>query len=229
MNSQTSVNSGRIGLKVKIVVFDMDGVLVDVKSSWQYVHEAFDTSNEENLRRYVNREISYKELLRRDIMLWGKIHVNKIKAILAQIPPMQGAKQTIDTLKKAGCKTAIISAGIALLADQLQRKLEIDYSFANTVLTDQNGILTGEGKEVVNLLNKIDIFRRLAIMEKTSTSNCAVVGDSVYDIPLFREAGLSIAFNTDDPRVKKAADFTVKDKDLTKILAYFTRPCHANT
>ena len=40
----------------------MDGVLVDVGSSWKFVHREFGTDNEDNLRKYVDGEIDYFEL-----------------------------------------------------------------------------------------------------------------------------------------------------------------------
>jgi phosphoserine phosphatase len=39
---------------------------------------------------------------------------------------------------------------------------------------------------------------------------------------MFREAGLSIAFNADDHSVEEAADVVVKRKDLREILPYLT-------
>lgn len=89
-------------------------------------------------------------------------------------------------------------------------------------MVDENGVLTGEGEEIVNLLNKATVLKRLALKERTTPRYCAIVGDSVFDIPLFKEAGLSIAFNASDERVKEAADVVVECKDLRKILPYFT-------
>ncbi len=51
-------------------------------------------------------------------------------------------------------------------------------------------------------------------------ADCAVVGDSSYDIPMFKKAGLSIAFNSDENRVRKAADIVVNKKDLREILPH---------
>lgn len=131
----------------KIVVFDMDGVLADIKSSWQFIHEAFGANNQENVKRYTKKEITYEELMRRDIALWGQVHINKIKEILSGAPLMRGATETLTVLKRAGLRTALISAGISVLADRLAALLGLDYVFANKVLTDQNGFLTGEGEK----------------------------------------------------------------------------------
>ena len=209
-------------MQTKIVVFDMDGVLVDVESSWQYVHRALNVSNQENLAKYLRREIDYQEFMRRDIGLWGNMHINTIKNILAKIPLMKGTKSTILELKEAGYKTAIISAGISILASRLQKATGIDYVFANRLVISENGMLTGQGEEVVDLLNKAEVLKRLVLRERTTTRCCSIVGDSIYDIPLFKEAGFSVAFNADDERVKKAAHIVIEGKDLRKILPYLT-------
>jgi len=203
---------------LKIVVFDMDGVLVDIKSSWQFVHEAFGANNWENVKRYTEGKITYEELMRRDIALWGRVHIDEIRSILAKAPLMSGATETFAGLKNAGLNTALISAGVSILAERLQAILGLDHIFANEVLTDENGFLTGEGDEVVGLLDKLRVLKKLAAIERISPEECAVVGDSSYDIPMFKEAGLSIAFNTNDSYVKKAADVVVEEKDLRAIL-----------
>lgn len=203
-----------------MVVFGMDGVLVDF-NCWQAVHRHFNVKNEDNLRRYLNGEIDYVELMKREIPLWGKnIHIDTIKDVLAKAPLMKGAKSTIKQLRKAGYKTAIITAGFSILADHIRDELGIDHAFANKIMVNENGMLTG-GKEVVDILNRIAVLRELASKEQITLRSCAVVGDSVFDIPLFKEVGFSIAFNTDDKGVKAAADTVIKDKDLKKILPYF--------
>jgi len=207
-------------LKLKIVVFDMDGVLVDIGSSWQFVHKKLNVDNSDNLRQFLDHQSSYLEFMKKDIELWGKVNINTIKNILDEAPLMKNAKSTVAQLKKAGYKTAIISSGISMLAERVQQELKIDFMFANRIVADRNGVLTGKGVEVVNPLNKEAVLRRFASDQHTTPQCCAVVGDTIFDAPMFREAGFSIAFNTDDERVKKAANVAVEGKDLQRILPY---------
>jgi len=198
----------------------MDGVLVDIDSSWQFVHKKLNVDNSDNLKQFLNHQISYREFMKKDVELWGKTNIDTIKNILDEVPLMKNAKSTLAQLKKAGYKTAIISSGISMLAECVQRGLEIDFVFANRIVADRNGVLTGKGVEVVNPLNKRAVLRRFASEQHTTPQCCAVVGDTIFDVPMFREAGFSIAFNTDDKRVKKAANVAVEGKDLQRILPY---------
>jgi phosphoserine phosphatase len=203
-----------------VVVFDMDGVLVEVDSSWSFVHDAFRVPSNDNLSQYLARKTDFKELMRRDIRLWGRVHIDQIEAVLSGVRIMKGAKQAVNEFRRAGCYTAIISAGISILADRLQRTLGIDCSLSNRLVTDENGILTGEGDEIVPLLGKVDVFRQLVSARGTSADRCAVVGDSKFDVPLFEESGLSVAFNAKDDEVKRKADVVIEGKDLRMLTPY---------
>jgi phosphoserine phosphatase len=214
------MRSRKSDVKLRIVVFDMDGVLVDVKSSWQFIHEAFGASNWENVKRYVEGRITYSELMRRDIALWGRVHIDKIRSVLSEAPLMPGVTEAVTCLRMARLKTALISAGVSVLADRLRTILGLDHVFANKILTDRQGFLTGEGEETVDLLDKLKVLKKLAATENVSLEECAVVGDSSYDIPMFKDVGLSIAFNTNENDVKEAADVVVEKKDLREILPY---------
>jgi phosphoserine phosphatase len=134
---------------------------------------------------------------------------------------MPGTKETLTLLHKNGFITAIISSGISLLAEKLQKNLGIKYVFANQLLTDANGILTGEGNPVVPLWEKGRVLNHLLNKLKINPNNCAVVGDSIFDIPLFDIAGLSVAFNSKDKRIRKISDVFVESNNLKDILPYF--------
>lgn len=211
---------------MRLVVFDLDGVLVDIDSSWQLVHRAFGTDNEENFQRYLCGAIDYKEFMRSDIRLWGRTHIKRIKSVLDKAPIMATAPSLMIELKKREYKTAIISSGISLLADRIKNTFGLDHSYANRLLVDEEGWLIGEGEENVSLLNKDIILKKLKEEEGIDLRQCAAIGDSQFDIPLFREVGLSIAFNAKDEIVKKAADLVIDGKDLRKTLPWLTRSDH---
>jgi phosphoserine phosphatase len=205
---------------VELVVFDMDGVLVDIDSSWMLIHRAFGTDNEEGFQRYSKGEIDFKEFMRSDIEKWNKADINLIKSILSSAPLMLGAKETIKTLKEAGYRTAIISSGISLLAEMVQAELGIDHVLANRLLFDDEGRLTGDGEVVVELQGKFEALRKLTAKLGLTPIQTAIVGDSRFDVPMFKASALSIAFNPKDIETEVSASITVKGRDLRMILPY---------
>ena len=118
--------------------------MVNIESSWAIVHKAFNIDERETFRRYLRGEFDYLEFMRKDIGFWGHVHVNEIRKILNQVPIMTGAEYTFNVLHKNGYITAIISSGISILAEKLKKKLGIHHIFANELLKDKKGFLTGD-------------------------------------------------------------------------------------
>jgi len=208
--------------KINLVVFDMDGVLTDTISSWKYVHDFFGSSNDRSVDAYLRGEIDDLEFIKRDVSLW---HINgkpvtsgKLVEILSDVPLMKGAKECIGFLKNHGVKTAIVSAGLNILARRVADETCIDYVFANGLKTDKNGFVTGQGILNVKLMYKEKTVEKLSKMSKVPLGRIAAVGNSCFDIPMFETCSLGVAFNPEDDCTRKAADYVVESRDLTEIL-----------
>jgi phosphoserine phosphatase len=115
-------------------------------------------------------------------------------------------------------KTAIVSAGLDLLAEKVARDLGIDYVFANSVTIDDNGRLNGDGVLHVELTHKEKNVRALAEKLSIPFEACAAVGNSCFDIPMFEACGMGIAFNPVDDCVRSSADLVVEEKDLSRLI-----------
>jgi len=211
--------------KIELVIFDMDGVLTDIISSWKYIHDYFKTSNERSVDEYLKGEIDDMEFIKRDVSLWKEkgrfITKDRLLEILSDVPLMKGAEICIKGLKENNIKTAIVSAGLDLLAKKTAKELSIDYVKSNGIKTDENGRLTGEGILNVRLMYKDLAVKSLLKELKIPLERVASVGNSCFDIPMLSITGLGIAFNPIDDCTGKAADIIVKGKDLTKILTVF--------
>jgi len=213
--------------KIEIVFFDMDGVLADTISSWKHIHDYFGTSNERSVDEYLRGNIDDLEFIKRDVSLWKKngqfTSVDVIQNILSEIPILNGAEQCIAFLRKNNVKTAIISAGLDILARRIAKKLGIDYVFANGIKEDENGMLTGEGILKVQLMykdkNVLHLTKKLGI----PLERCAAVGNSCFDIPMFETCGVGIAFNPEDDCVREAADEIIEGKDISRLIPVFKK------
>ena len=210
--------------KVELVMFDMDGVLTDIVSSWKYIHDYFNTSNERSVNDYLKGNIDDMEFIRRDASLWkenGKsIKKDKLVEILSDVPLMKGAEKCINYLSKNNIKTAIVSAGLDILADRVAKELGIDYVLANGIRSDKDGYLNGKGILGVKLMYKDKAVKSFAKKNKIPLERIVSVGNSCFDIPMFEITGLSIAFNPGDECTKKAADISVESKDLSEIILF---------
>jgi phosphoserine phosphatase len=221
-NKEPVRSPSKKGKTIKLVFFDMDGVLIDVLSSWRFIHQRFGTSNRQSMTAYLNGEIDYSKFMRRDVALWKEKGQSATKEtitkILLELPTMTGAKQCFQFLRTHRVKTAIVSAGLDILAEKIAGDLGIDYVFANSVKTDANGRLTGEGILRVELTHKdknVEQLRRKLVLPVDA---CAAVGNSCFDIPMFEACGLGIAFNPEDDCVRASADVIVEGKDLSRLI-----------
>jgi HAD superfamily PSPase-like hydrolase len=208
--------------RIKIVFFDMDGVLTDTISSWKLIHDYFGTSNKRSVNEYLKGEIDDLEFIRRDVLLWREndklARKETICSILNQVPIMKGAISCISFLRKRNIKTVIVSAGLDILANRISKKLCIDYVFANGIKNDEEGRLTGEAVLKVELKHKDKIVRKLARDLNIKLERCVAVGNSCFDISMFETCGMGIAFNPDDECVKESADIIIEGKDLSRLI-----------
>lgn len=206
----------------RLIVFDMDGVLADVESSWVYVHKRFGVNNDHSLYAYLRGEITDREFIGRDIRLWKDrdpgVTSADIRRILSEIPMMPGAAETVRRLRSGGFKTAIVSAGIDILADLIAQKLPFDMQLANGLEEDSSGRLSGMGILRVKLIDKGDAVTEVQMQLGATMEDTVSVGNSRYDISMFERSRLGIAFRPSDETVRRAAGAVVEEKDLSKIL-----------
>ena len=198
---------------IKLVVFDMDGTLLQPRSSWAQIHDHFGTDNTEMLQLYIDHKITDEEFVKADIKLWNsnsKKTVNEeyINSIMDKIKPLKGAENLIKELHKKNIKTVILSGGIQYLADRWMNKWNMDYALANELIDDDKGNLTA----IINSSghNKGPMMDKIIKKYNYKKNQVAAVGDTIVDIPMFDRAGLAIAVNTDDKKVIEKADYHLK-------------------
>jgi phosphoserine phosphatase len=210
--------------KLRLVVFDVDGTLIKVDSSWSFLHEKLGTwsNGKQHAEQFFQGRITYEEWAQLDASLWKNQSLSKIQQIANEIPYTDGAQVVIKTLKKRHVRVALLSAGLSLLGERIEKELDIDYSLSNELIV-KNGFLTGEVKVNVSLNNKDQALNHILQKFNLKSDECCAVGDDESLIPLFRKVALGIAFNPCSDEVEKNADIVVKSKNLRDILPHILK------
>ncbi len=205
---------------VKLIVFDLDGVLIEEPGSWMTIHRALGTEKqaEKNAQQFFDKKITFAEWAQADVKLWEGANVHRIKGVLDKMPLMEGAEDTLRILK-GEYKVGILSGGLSIVAEDLRERFGLDYAVGNELLFD-GGRVCGV-KPVVDFYGKGIMLESICRSLKVQLDECAAVGDHVNDIPMFEKAGYSVAFNPKDVRLADYADEVVYSRDLRSILGFF--------
>ncbi|MCS7099448.1 MAG: HAD-IB family phosphatase [Sulfolobales archaeon] len=178
-----------MSLKIKLAVFDLDGVLVEEKSSWEYLHRFFGTyelaAKANYARAFELGLISYSDWMRLDLELMigsrGTIYCWEVDKAFSEVPIAAGAGEVIEYLRNRGVGVAIVSAGIERLASRIAHALGVDEVYANKLLCDASGRLLPYGVEVVDPLRKNVVIENIAKKLGVSLADTMYVGDSEWD------------------------------------------------
>ncbi len=202
----------------RLVCFDMDSTLIqteviDELAKAAGVGEQVAAITEAAMRG----ELDFAESFRQRLALLEGLDESVLRGIAENLPITDGAERLIRHLRHFGYKVAILSGGFTYFAEYLQRRLGIDYVYANQ-LDIEHGKLTGRVKgEIIDGEAKARLLRKLAEQEGISLEQVIAVGDGANDLPMLAIAGLGIAFHA-KPLVQARARHSIATLGLDAIL-----------
>jgi len=202
----------------RLVVFDMDSTLIEAEVIDELAKEAgVGEKVSEITERAMRGEIDFTESFARRIGLLEGLSEDVLAKVAARLKMTEGAERLISTLKSLGYKTAILSGGFTYFATGLQKKLGIDYIFANE-LEIKNGKVTGQvvGR-VIDGQRKAELLDELAAKENIGRQQVIAIGDGANDLPMLSRAGLGVAFRA-KPLVKESARHAISNLGLDAVL-----------
>ncbi|MEX0680457.1 MAG: phosphoserine phosphatase SerB [Balneolales bacterium] len=202
----------------RLVVFDMDSTLINTEVIDELakavgVGEQVAGITEQAMRG----EIGFDESFRKRVALLKGLDESVLKKIAARLPLNEGAERVTNILRSLGFKTAILSGGFTYFGYELQKRLKIDYVYANE-LDIRNGKVTGKvAGRIVNGKRKAELLHEIARKEGIHLEQVIAVGDGANDLPMINEAGLGIAFRA-KPMVREQSRQTLTHTGLDGIL-----------
>ena len=204
-------------LLIKLVVFDLDNVIIDGEA----IDEIGKLANvEEDIAAITEKamqgEIDFETSIKDRVQLLEGTSIEDIEKVADDLPLMAGAEKTIACLKEKDVDVAIISGSFDVVAEKVKDKLGVDAVYTNS-FTVEDGKLTGEVTGPLVSGSKLDVLKDHVEEAGITLDEVVAVGDGANDISMIESAGCGIAFNAKDS-VKEIADVVVDEKDLCKVL-----------
>ncbi|MDG1715465.1 phosphoserine phosphatase SerB [Lacinutrix sp.] len=202
----------------RLVCFDMDSTLIQT----EVIDELAELAGVGVEVRAITEsamqgEIDFNESFKKRMKLLKGLKEEVLQDVAKNLPITKGARRLIDTLKKYGFKTAILSGGFTYFGNYLQKELGIDYVYANE-LEIIDGELTGHYLgDIVDGNKKAEYLKEIANKEGLNISQTIAIGDGANDLAMLNLAGLGIAFHA-KPKVKDNAQSAISSIGLDGVL-----------
>ncbi len=203
--------------KYKLVMFDMDGTLIDGRSIFIFSEKK--GFKDKLLGSLQSDKEPYEKSIEIAQFLKGTSSTELLE-IFRKIPLQKNVEKIAQKLKEKNIKTAIVTDSYQFIADDLKKRLDFDYAFANNLLIERN-IVTGKIVLNNNNLKRCDtgiiysickglVLDQLCIMLNIAPDEILAIGDGVVDIGMIKKAGLGIAYKASED-VQKNADIITND------------------
>lgn len=203
---------------MKLAVFDFDSTLMDGETL-EFLAKEFNLQDKVAAitKEAMEGKIDFFESLIKRVALLEGLEQAKVEKICRELPLMNGAKETITELKKAGYKTVCFSGGFKSATIPAREYLGLDADFSN-ILHFKDGKMTGlVGGEMMFSTSKGEMLVTLQRLLGVTEENTVAVGDGANDLSMFKHAAKRVAFCA-KPVLREAANIIIAEKDLTQLL-----------
>jgi phosphoserine phosphatase len=168
--------------------------------------------------RAMRGEIAFEPALRERVALLKGLPVDVVDKVIAErITLMPGGRALVQTMRKAGAFTCLVSGGFTLFTQRIADMIGFDENRGNT-LAVTNGALDGVvGEPILGREGKLATLLDLAARLGIGLADTMAVGDGANDLAMIEASGLGVAYHA-KPAVAAAAQARINHGDLTALL-----------
>ena len=172
-------------LKLKCVIFDMDGTVVDVSYDWKQIKKELKTRGQPILT-YLNglkepeKSEKWKVLERYENQATQKARLKK------------GMRELLNFLGVYDVKKALVTNNSRKNVSLLLKKFDLDF---DCIISRETGLWKPSGAPFLAVLKKLELGRE----------ECCVVGDSHFDVKAANEADIPHVFILNEDKKRFAS------------------------
>ncbi|HEU4353023.1 MAG TPA: phosphoserine phosphatase SerB [Burkholderiales bacterium] len=213
---------GRRFAELKLLAMDMDSTLITIEC----IDELGDLAGRKAeiaaiTAQAMRGEIEYRESLRRRVAALAGLPQDSLKTVYEdRLKLTPGADALIGACKKHGVKVLLVSGGFTFFTDRLKARLGIDYTISNTLEIDAGRLTGALVGDIVDADAKARKFREAAGALRASAHETVAIGDGANDLPMMKQAGVSVAFRA-KPVVRAQATCALNWSGLDGVLNLF--------
>jgi len=196
--------------RLKLVSFDVDGTvlrgrILDYVRVSKGLHEKVAALDE----LFFQGKLGYEETLDIQFGLFEGLCERDIAPDPESLPVIGDLEATLRRLMRSGVRVVILTDNPSFAVRPLTR-----FGFQDIIATEvesSNGKLT---RRMKILTNKLVGLQEYCERQRIELVCCAHVGDWINDVAVFKGVGLSVALNSSDEEVSKAATYVVNSDSL---------------
>jgi phosphoserine phosphatase len=207
---------------LRLVAMDMDSTLVTIESIDEMGELLGIRAQVAAVTAQAMRgEIDYAESLRRRVALLAGLEETALEHICEERMHLSpGAEALVRRCRERGIRTLLVSGGFNFFTAWLQERLGLDAVLSN-VLEIDGGRLTGRVLgAIVDGQAKAARLREEMQRLRVGPAQALAIGDGANDIPMLREAGVSVAYRA-KPVVREHATHALDYAGLDGALNLF--------
>ena len=186
-------------MKIKCVIFDMDGTMIDASYDWQKIRSDLDTRGKPILT-YIS------ELEEPEKSLKWKILEKYEREATENATLKKGIHELLDYLEDSGILRVLVTNNSQKNASYLLDKFNLVFDY---VLTRESGLWKPSGAPLRKVLKTFNLAH----------DECCAIGDSEFDIRAGEDAGIIHIFILNSKRKKfesTRAEMFVSIEDIQK-------------